>query len=116
VGTDARLGGIGINRRIEVILTSWRRQRSQQIRDNPPTPRIGKRAVCLLLLADGAPSRLISQVTGLSTDAIPDIRRRWQQRGMASLREFPRLGRPPRVTREYRKQLRKALRDGLLAY
>jgi transposase len=105
-----------MNRRIEVTLTKWQRQRLQQIRDNTPTPRIGKRAVCLLLSADGACSKLISQVTGLSGDAITDIRRRWHQRGMTSLRELPRPGRPPKITAQYRKQLRKALRDGPLSY
>jgi len=105
-----------MNERIEVKITSWQRQRLQEIRDHPPTPRIGKRAVCLLLSADGAPSKLICQVTGLSGDAITDIRRRWQERGMASLRELPRPGRPPKVTAEYRKQLRKAIRAGPLAY
>ena len=105
-----------MNRRIEVKLTTWQRQRLQQIRDNPPTPRIGKRAVCLLLSANGASNKLISQVTGLSGDAVTDIRRRWQQRQMASLRELPRPGRPPKITSEYRKQLRKAIRAGPLAY
>lgn len=105
-----------MNKRLEVKLTSWQRQRLQQIRDNAPTPRIGKRAVCLLLSAQGACNKLISQVTGLSGDAVTDIRRRWQQRGMASLRELPRPGRPPKVTAEYRKQLRKAIRAGPLAH
>lgn len=105
-----------MNRRLEVKLTSWQRQRLQQIRDHPPSARVGKRAVCLLLSADGSPSKLISQVTGLSKDAIPDIRRRWQERGMASLKELPRPGRPPKITPEYRKQLRKAVRAGPLSY
>ncbi len=85
-----------MNRRLEVKLSSWQRQRLQQIRDHPPSARVGKRAVCLLLSSDGSPSKLISQVTGLSKDAIPDIRRRWQERGMASLKELPRPGRPPK--------------------
>lgn len=105
-----------MNRRLEVKLTSWQRRRLQQIRDNAPTPRIGKRAVCLLLSAQGACNKLISQVTGLSGDAVTDIRRRWQQRGMASLTELPRPGRPPKVTAEYRKQLRKAIRAGPLVH
>jgi transposase len=115
-GNGARPGGIGMNKRIEVKLTIWQRRRLQQIRDNPPTPRIGKRAVCLLLSADGASNKLISQVTGLSGDAVTDIRRRWHQRGMASLRELSRPGRPPKITAQYRKHIRKALRDGPLSF
>jgi len=97
-----------MKKRLEVILTGRQRQELQQIRDHPPTPRIARRAVCLLLSADGADSRLICQVTGLSVDAITDIRRRWQQRHLASLRELPRPSRPPKITAEYRRQLRKA--------
>jgi len=101
--------------RIEVKLGTWQRRRLQEIRDNPQTPRISKRAVCLLLSADGASTNLICQVTGLSGDAVTDIRRRWQRRGIASLREMFRPGRPPKITAQYRKQLRKALRDGPLS-
>jgi len=102
--------------RIGVNLTSWQRRRLQQMRDRPPTPRIGKRAVCLLLSAEGASSRLIGQVTGLSRDTITDIRRRWNEQGMASLRDAPRPGRPPKVSPAYRKSLREALRRGPLGY
>lgn len=105
-----------MNKRLEVKLTTWQRRRLQQIRDHPPSARIGKRAVSLLLSADGTCSKLISQVTGLSKDAVTDIRRRWRQRGMVSLRELPRPGRPPKVTCEYRKRLREALRKGPLFY
>lgn len=105
-----------MNRPIEVKLTSWQRQRLEQIRDDPATPRIGKRAVCLLLSADKCSGRLISRVTGLSEDAITDIRRRWRQFGMASVKDRPRSGRPPKVTKQYRKLLREALRKGPLSY
>ena len=77
---------------------------------------MGKRAVCLLLSAEAVPSKLIAKVTGLSKDGITDIRRRWQERGMACLRELPRPERPPKVSAEYRKQLRKAIRAEPLAY
>lgn len=102
--------------RIGVNLTSRQRRRLQQIRDKPPTPRIGKRAVCLLLSAEGTPSRLIGQVTGLSKDTITDIRRRWNEQGMASLQDAPRPGRPPKVGPAYRQSLREALRRGPLGY
>jgi transposase len=102
--------------RIEVRLTSWQRQRLQQLRDQPPAPRVGKRAVCLLLSADGASNQLIAQATGLAPNTLPRIRRRWNQGGMASLKDAPRSGRPPKVTPAYRRALKEALRRGPLAY
>jgi transposase len=69
-----------------------------------------------LLSVAGASGQAICQATGLSVDAIADIRRRWQQRGMASLRDAPGRGRKPKVTDEYRMELRLALRKGPLAF
>jgi len=102
--------------RIEVRLTSWQRQRLQQIRDQPPMPRVGKRAVCLLLSAEGVSNRLIAQATGLATDTLTRIRRRWNEQGMASVKDAPRPGRPPKVSPAYRRELREALRQGPLTY
>ena len=102
--------------RIEVKLTSRQRQRLQQTRDHPPTARMGKQAVCLLLSAEGASSQLIHQATGLSKDAITDIRRRWNERGLASVADAPRPGRPPKIGPAYRQELRNALRRSPLAY
>lgn len=105
-----------MNERIEVKLTSWQRKRLQQIRDKPPNARMGKRAVCLILSAEAVPSKLIAKVTGLSKDAISDIRRRWQNHGMACLKDRPRPGRRPKVTKQYYQQLRTALSKGPLSY
>jgi len=105
-----------MNKRIEVELTSWQRQRLRQIRDKPPNPRMGKRAVCLVLSAEAVPSKLIAKLTGLSRDAITDIRRRWQNYGLASLKDRPRPGRRPKVTKPYCRELRTALSKGPLAY
>ena len=102
--------------RIEVRLTSWQRQRLQQLRDQPPTPRVGKRAVCLLLSADGVCNQLIVQATGLVPNTLARIRRRWNERGMAALKDAPRPGRPPKVNAAFRKELKEALRRGPLAY
>lgn len=102
--------------RIEVQLTSWQRQRLQQIRDQPPTPRMGKRAVCLLLSADGIANQLIAQATGLACDTLTRIRHRWNERRMASVKDAPRPGRPPKVSLAYRQQLKDALHRGPLAY
>ncbi len=77
---------------------------------------MGQRAVCLLMSAEGASHRAILQATGMRSDAITDTRRRWQQRGMASLRDRPRPGRPVSITPAYRRELHKALRAGPLAY
>ena len=102
--------------RIKVGLTSWQRQRLQELRDQPPTPRVGKRAVCLLLSADGVSNQLIAQATGLAPDTLAKLRRRWNERGMAALKDAPRPGRPPKVNPAYRKELKDALRRGPLAY
>ena len=102
-------------RDLEVRLKPWERRRLRQLRDRPPSPRVGKRALCLLLSAAGDPATVIGRVTGLSRDAITDVRRRWRRRRLRSLSDRPRTGRPPRVTPRYRKELRRALRRGPLA-
>jgi transposase len=102
-------------RQLEVHLTPRQRRRLRQLRDHAPSPRVAKRAMCLLRSAAGEPAATIARVTGLSRDAITDIRRRWRRRGLRSLRDRPRSGRPPRVTEAYRRELRRALRAGPLA-
>jgi transposase len=102
--------------KIEVRLTSWQRQRLQQIRDKPPTARMGKRVVCLLLSAEGVSNGLIAQATGLAPDTLTRIRHRWNEQGMASVKDAPRPGRPPKVTPAYRQKLKEALRRGPLTY
>jgi transposase len=69
-----------------------------------------------LLSAAGASGQAICQATGLSVDTIADIRRRWQQRSMASLRDQPGSGRKPKASPAYRQELRAALRKGPLAF
>jgi transposase len=105
-----------MNRRLEVVLTSWQRRRLESIREHPPSPRVGRRAVCLLLSAAGSSGRAICEATGLSVDAVADIRRRWQQRGLASLRDQPGSGRKPKASPAYRQELRGALRKGPMAF
>lgn len=96
-------------RHVEVRLKPWQSRRLRQLRDQATSARVAKRATCLLLSAAGEPAKSIARVTGLSRDAITDIRRRWRQRGIRSLADRPRCGRPPRVTAEYRRELRRAL-------
>jgi transposase len=105
-----------MNHRVKVVLNAWQRHRLQKIRDRSASPHTVKRAICLLLSADGASSRTIQQATGLSLDAITDIRHRWRRRGWGSLEDSPRSGRPPRVTPAYRRALREALKRGPPAY
>jgi transposase len=100
----------------KVQLKPWEWRRLRQLRDRAPSPRVGKRAVCLLLSATGDSAQRIAQVTGLSLNTISGIRRRWRQRRLRSLPDRPHPGRPPRVTPEYRKELRRALRRTPLAY
>jgi len=105
-----------MNKRLEVVVASWQRRRLQKVRDHPPSVAAGKRAVCLLLSADGASSKTIAEATGLSIDAITDIRRRWQQRGFGCLKDRPRKHFASKATPAYRKELRRALRLGPLAF
>jgi len=105
-----------MNKRLKVALNAWQRHRLQKIRDRASSPRIGKRAVCLLLSAEGVSSGAIREATGLSFDAITDIRRRWRRCGWVSLEDRARSGRPGRVTPAYRRELRQALNRGPPAY
>ena len=103
-------------RHLEVRLRPWERRRLRQLRDHAASPRAAKRAMCLLRSAAGEPACVIARVTGLSRDAITDIRRRWRKRRLRSLSDKPRSGRPPRATKRYRTELRNALRNGPLRF
>src|SRR5438270_13125192 len=102
-------------RHLEVRLKPWESRQLRQLRDHAPSARVGKRATCVLLSAAGDAAKVIARVTGLSVDAITDVRRRWRKRRLRSLSDRPRAGRPPRVTPRYRRELRVALRRGPLA-
>jgi len=102
-------------RQLRVWLKPWESRRLRQLRDRATSARQVKRAMCLLLSAAGQSASVIARVTGLSRDAITDIRRRWRQRRLRSLADRPRRGRPARVTAQYRRELRRALRKGPLA-
>jgi transposase len=101
---------------LQIKLSTYQRTRLQQVQKHSPSVRVGKRACCVLLSAQGAAVRLIQQATGLGRKTITDIRQRFLDRGLASLFDQPRSGRPPRVTRAYRRELREALGKGPLAY
>lgn len=99
-------------RQLEVRLKPWESRRLRQLRDHATSARLVKRAMCLLLSAAGETARAIARVTGLSADAVTDVRRRWGSRRLRSLDDRPRPGRPPTVTPAYRRELRRALRSG----
>ena len=103
-------------RHLEVRLRPWERRRLRQLRDHAASPRAAKRAMCLLRSAAGETAGVIARVTGLSRDAITDIRRRWRQRRLRSLSDRPRSGRPTRATERYRRDLRNAQRRGPLPF
>ena len=106
-------------RQLEVHLRPSERRMLLSLRDRPPSPRVGRRAMCLLLSAMGEPAKQIARITGLSLDAITDIRRRWHNARRCRLRSLldqPRTGRPARVTPAYRRELRRALDKGPLAF
>ncbi|MFW6039290.1 MAG: helix-turn-helix domain-containing protein [bacterium] len=100
----------------EVRFKPWQRRRLLEQRDHAPTPRVFKRAACLLMSAAGHTAVHIAEVLGLSRDAVSDIRRRWHERGLASLVDRPRSGRPPRVTPAYRRALGRALDRSPLSF
>lgn len=99
-------------RQLEVRLSSWERRRLRQLRDHAASPRVAKRAMCVLRSAAGERAATIARVTGLSRDTITDIRRRWRKRRLRSLGDRPRSGRPARATGRFRRELREALRKG----
>ena len=102
-------------RQLEVRLKPWESRRLRQLRNHAASARVVRRAMCLLLSAAGRAATDIARVTGLSPNAVTGIRRRWRRRRLRSVTDRPRTGRPPRVTDEYRRQLRRALRKGPLA-
>lgn len=97
-------------RPLEVRLKSWESRRLRQLRDHATSARLVKRAVCLLLSAAGEPATSIAAITGSSLGTISNIRRRWRRQRLRSVPDQPRPGRPTRVTAEYRRELRRALR------
>lgn len=101
---------------LKIRLAAWQRRRLERLRDSAGSMRVGRRVICLLLSAEGLPVQRISEITGLSRKAVTNIRSRWQERGMRSLADRSRPGRPPRVTADYRRELKRALLRGPLAY
>ena len=103
-------------RQLEVRLKPWESHRLRQLRDHAPSARVVRRAMCLLLSAAGETAQAIARVTGLSPDAVTDVRRRWRARRLRSLDDRPRSGRPPLASGAYRRELRRALRSGPRAF
>lgn len=102
-------------RPLKVRLKPWETRRLKQLRSHAASARVVRRAMCLLLSAAGEAAGDIARVIGLSVNAVTGIRRRWRRRRLGSVTDRPRSGRPTRVTGEYRRELRRALRTGPLA-
>jgi transposase len=102
-------------RPLKVRLKPWETRRLKQLRNHAASARVVKRAMCVLLSAAGEAAGDIARVIGLSGNAVTGIRRRWRRRRLRSVTDRPRSGRPTLVTREYRRELRRALRKGPLA-
>ena len=99
-------------RQLEVRLQPWELRRLRELRDHAVSARVVKRAMCLLLSAEGQQTCDIAHLTGLSPRAVAAIRRRWRRSRLRSVTDKPRSGRPPRVNAAYRRELRRALRKG----
>src|SRR6187399_3306953 len=99
-------------RQLTVRLKPWESRTLRQLRDHATSARVVKRAACLLRSAAGDRAADIARVVGLSVDAVTDVRRRWRRRGLGSVHDRPRSGRPPRATAGYRRELRRAMRRG----
>jgi transposase len=99
-------------RPLRVRLTPWESRWLKQLRNHATSARVVRRAMCLLLSAAGEAATDIARIVGVSLNAVSDIRKRWRRRRLRSLLDRPRSGRPPLVTREYRRELRRALRKG----
>jgi transposase len=99
-------------RPLTVRLKPWESRQLKLLRRHAGSARVVRRAICLLLSAGGAAAAEIARATGLSPNAVTGIRRRWRRRRLRSVEDRPRSGRPPRATREYRRELRRALRAG----
>lgn len=101
---------------LNVHVTARQRRQLERVRDSSVSMRTGRRAMCLLLCAQGDSVGEIARCTGLSRKAICNIKCRWLYRGMRSLQDVRRSGRPLRVNASYRCELKRALAKGPLAY
>jgi transposase len=99
-----------------VRLTAKQCRQLERVRESSVSMRTGRRAMCLLLSAQGEPTGEIARLTGLSRKAVANIKNRWNSRGMRSLEDARRSGRPPRINAEYRRELKRALTRGPLSY
>ncbi len=85
-------------------LTLRQRQALQQVAKHGPG-REQMRALVVLLSAAGHSAAHIGHTLGLAERTVHQCRSRWRQRGLASLRDAPRSGRPSRVGQAYERLL-----------
>ena len=101
---------------LDVHLTAQQRRQLERLRESSVSMRIGRRAMCLLLCAQGESVGEIVHLTGLSRKAITNIKSRWHKRGLRSLEDARRSGRPPRIDSGYCRELKRALARGPVSY
>ena len=93
-----------------IRLTAAQRRRMQELLRQPgASPRVHLRIMALLMSARGTGGEEISLTLGVTRRTITNIRARWNARGMSSLIDRPRTGRPARAGATYRAALRRAV-------
>jgi transposase len=91
-----------------IRLTPHQRQALQHAAKHGPG-RERMRALVVLLSAAGHSAPHIGGTLGLSERTVHQCRRRWRQRGLASLKDAPRSGRPAQVDAAYARLLEKTV-------
>lgn len=74
-----------------------------------PTFRVRQRAHCILLSAQGFRIPLLARIFNVDRDTVSACLERWKAQGIASLEDEPRSGRPPKIKKEQRTELLKAI-------
>jgi len=101
---------------VPITATASQRRQLKRTRASPASRREWCRATGLLMLIDGKRCQDVGKSLGVSIDTVTDWKRRWIREGVASLKDKPRSGRPPRVTPRYLRLLEAAVERGPQAY
>jgi transposase len=93
-----------------IRLTAAQRRRMQELLRQPgDSPRVHLRITALLMSARGTGGEQIALTLGVTRRTITNIRARWNERGMSSLLDRPRTGRPAQAGATYRAALRRTV-------
>lgn len=93
-----------------ILLTPYQRYALQRAAKQGPG-RERTRALIVLLSAAGHSASHIAQTLGLAERTVHQCRSRWRQRGLASLTDAPRSGRPARVDGAYARLLEQTVQQ-----